>query len=59
MWDGSLGEIDATAHRIELTPDAKLVYQPPYRDGPATLPVIGREIAKMREAGVVEQANIE
>ena len=33
MWGGQVGNISATRHRIDLTPDAKPVYQAPYRAG--------------------------
>lgn len=33
MWDGRLGEINATEHRIELKEEARPVYQLPYRSG--------------------------
>ena len=34
MWDGHLGTIHATKHRIELTPGAHPVHQQPCRAGP-------------------------
>ena len=33
MWSGRLGNISAAKHRIDLTPDAKPVYQVLYRAG--------------------------
>jgi hypothetical protein len=47
MWDGNLGEINTTPHRIELTPGAKPVFQPPYRAGKAGREVEKREIERM------------
>jgi len=34
MWSGKLGELKATAHHIQLKPDAKPVYSAPYRAVP-------------------------
>jgi hypothetical protein len=31
MWDGRLGQVHTTAHRIQLTPGAKPAYSQPYR----------------------------
>lgn len=59
IWDDPLRDINLTEHRIELAPDAKPVHQPPYRAGMATRAVLGREIAKIRESGVVKLANEE
>ena len=36
MWDGSLGTIKVTEHRIDLEPDTKPIRSLPYRQGPAT-----------------------
>jgi hypothetical protein len=33
MWDGHLGTVTATQHRIQLTPDAQPVHSQPYRAG--------------------------
>ena len=43
MWDGSLGQINTTEHRIQLQPDAKPVYQRPYRTGPQALKFVVRQ----------------
>ena len=34
MWDGTLGEINATVHRIELIPETRPIARAPYRAGP-------------------------
>ena len=34
MWDGHLGEIKATAHRIALKPNSRPIRQQPYHAGP-------------------------
>lgn len=59
MWNGGLGQINATDHRIKLTLNAKPVHQPPYMAISVTHTVIRREIEKMRQAGVVEPAHSE
>jgi hypothetical protein len=33
MWDGRLGTVAATTHRIEVLPGSKPVHAQPYRDG--------------------------
>ena len=34
MWDGTLGGINTTVHRIELIPETRPIAQAPYRAGP-------------------------
>lgn len=51
--------MDATEHRLELTPNMKPVHQPAYMAGPSTCAVIHREISKLHAAGIVEPANME
>ena len=53
MWDGSLGEISTTEHRIDVIPGSKPVSQQPYRAG---LEFLASEIDKMLRAGVIELA---
>ena len=33
MWDGRLGAVSATSHRIDLVPGARPVHAQPYRAG--------------------------
>ena len=59
MWDGHLGHIHATKHRIELTPGAKPVYQQPYRASPTQREHERKEIEKMLTEGVIEPSTSE
>jgi hypothetical protein len=59
MWDGNLGKINTTPHRIEIIPGAKPVFQRPYRAGKAGREVEKREIERMLSAEVIETATSE
>ncbi|CDF40830.1 unnamed protein product [Chondrus crispus] len=59
MWDGTLGEINTTVHRIELIPETRPIAQDPYRAGPKAREVEDAEVQKMLEAGVIEPAQSE
>lgn len=59
MWSGTLGTIKATQHRIDLTPGANPVYQPPYRAGPAARVTEKTEVQRMLQAGVIEPSMAE
>ena len=59
MWDGTLGELKATEHRIDLMPDSKPVHQAPYRAGPTQRQREKEEIDNMLAKGVIEPANTE
>ena len=59
MWTGELGKIGATKHRIELKPDARPIYQAPYRAGPSAREKEKTEIDRMLRAGVIEPATAE
>ena len=59
MWSGHLGRINATQHRIELEPNSRPVYQPPYRAGPFARNIEKREVEKMLRAGVIEPSMAE
>ena len=59
MWDGHLGLIHATKHRIELTAEAKPVHQQPYRAGPTQREHEKKEVEKMLKAGVIEPSTSE
>ena len=59
MWDGSLGEISTTEHRIDLTPEAKPVRSASYRAGPKAHKAESEEVERMLRAGVIEPAQSE
>ena len=59
MWDGSLGEIKATSHRLAPEPGARPHREIPRRTGPSMRKRIAEEIQKMLHAGVVEPATSE
>jgi hypothetical protein len=59
MWNGKLGEIKVTEHRIELQPGARPVYQAPYRAGRQGREVEKEEVERMLKTGVIEPANSE
>jgi transposase InsO family protein len=59
MWNGKLGEISVTKHRIELVPNARPVYQAPYRAGKQSREIENTEVQRMLKAGVIEPANSE
>jgi Reverse transcriptase (RNA-dependent DNA polymerase) len=56
MWDGRLGQVQTTAHRIQLTPGAKPSYSQPYRAGAKAREAESVEIHRMLRAGVIEPA---
>jgi hypothetical protein len=47
MWDGHLGEVTATQHRIDLMPGARPVHSQPYRAGTRAREIEKAEIEKM------------
>ena len=53
MWDGKLGEISVTKHRIDLVPNARPVYQAPYRAGRQSREIESTEVQRMLAAGVI------
>ena len=56
MWNGQLGELKATEHRIHLSPGSNPVRQAPYRAGPLQRKMENKEIDKMLEKGFIELA---
>jgi Reverse transcriptase (RNA-dependent DNA polymerase) len=58
-WDGRLGQVHTTAHRIQLTPGAKPAYSQPYRAGDKAREAESVEIHRMLRAGVIEPATSE
>ena len=59
MWNGKLGEIRATEHRIELLPDAKPHRQMPYRMGHREREFERTEIDKMLKDNVIRASRSE
>ena len=59
VFEGKLGQIRATEHRIELKSDTNPVNLPPYRAGPAKREEIRKQIEYQLEAGVIEPAQTE
>ena len=54
MWNGRLGRIDAAKHRIQLTPEARPVFQAPYRAGQKAREFVKEEVTRMLRDGVIE-----
>jgi hypothetical protein len=59
MWDGRLGEVSATKHRIDLVPGARPINSLPYRAVPRAREIEKQEIYKMLRQGVIEPAMCE
>ena len=55
MWDGKLGEVRATEHRIELTPGAKPFRCQPYRAGPRAREAEQASVDEMLAGGVISR----
>jgi hypothetical protein len=59
MWDGRLGHVHTTHHRMELKPGAKPVHSHPYRAGPRARKVEAAEVQRMLKAGVIDPSTAE
>ena len=59
MWDGNLGEIKATAHRIALKPNSRSIRQQPYSAGAKSREILDQQIQKQLEMGVIERSTSE
>ena len=59
MWDGRIGEINITKHRIELLSGTRPVRQHPYRTGLCAKEFEGREIATMLLDNVIRPSQSE
>ena len=59
MWDGSLGEIKATSHRLALDQGARPYREMPRSTGPSLRKRIAEEIQKMLHVGFIEPATSE
>jgi hypothetical protein len=54
MWDGRLGHVQTTSHRIELVPGATPVHSQPYRAGARAREAESSEVQRMLKAKVIE-----
>jgi hypothetical protein len=59
MWDGQLGTVTATQHRIQLTPGAQSVHAQPYLSGTRAGAAEQEEIQMMLAQDVIEPATCE
>jgi len=59
LWDGSLGTIKATEHRMRLKPGAKPERIQPCRMGPRTQQLVGEQVTKMLKLDVIEPSTSE
>ena len=59
LWDGQLGLMRATQHRIELKPGAPPIRQQPYRGGPRSRALVKEQVARMEALDVIEASNAE
>ena len=59
MWDGSLGDIKITEHRIDTDPNKGPARQVPYRMGPVRRQAASEEIKSMLDKGIIEPATSE
>ena len=59
MWDGHLGTVAATSHRIEVIPKSKPVHCQPYRAGARARGAEKEEIDRMLAENVIEPTTCE
>ena len=59
MFEGRLGQIDATEHHMNLKPGIAPIRQQPYRAGPEKREHIREQIEYQLAAGVIEPAQTE
>lgn len=59
LWDGHLGRMDITPHRITLKEGAKPVRSQPYRTGLHHRDLIKDQVAKQSKLGVIEPSQAE
>eukprot|EP00171_Calliarthron_tuberculosum_P006530 IDg6530t1 len=59
MWNGNLGRIKATEHRIELNDGVLSTRQNPYRAGAKEREFTRGQINKMMEVGIIEPSSSE
>ena len=56
MWNGQLGKLKATEHRIQQEQGSNPVHKAPYRAGSFQRQMEKKEIFKMLEIGFIEPA---
>lgn len=56
IWDGFLGEIGITEHRVELLPNTRLISRHPHRVGPTAWEDEKSQVENMLRAGDIEPA---
>ena len=59
LWDGQLGTIRQTEHRIQLKPGATPVRQHPYKAGPRAREMEREQVARMLKLDVIEPTTSE
>ena len=59
MWNGRLGQVHSTAHRIDLIPGQTPVHCQPNRAGPNAQALESTEIQRMLQAKVIEPTTSE
>ncbi len=59
MWQGQLGTVKVTEHRIELEPGSRPVRLPPHRSGHKAREVEKTEVEEMLRLDVIEPASTE
>lgn len=59
LWDGTLGLMKQTQHRIQLKPGVTPVRQHPYKAGPRAREIERAEVGRMLKMGVIEPATSE
>ena len=59
LWDGQLGRLDVTPHRITLTEGARPIRSQPYRTGLHHRDLIRDQVAKQTKLGVIEPSQAE
>lgn len=59
LWDGTLGRMDITPHRITLAPGSRPVRSQPYRTGLYHRGLIADQVAKQLKLGVIEPSQAE
>lgn len=59
LWNGDLGLIKATEHRIVLKPGARPVRLSPYRMGPDSRELTREQVQRMQDMGVIEPCSSE
>ena len=59
MWNGQLGTVKVTKHRIETQENEKPVFSQPYRAGPEARKVVKESVKEMLDKNVIEAARTE